>query len=167
MKAIYLIGFMGAGKTTVGKQLGKNIELPVYDVDTVIEKKQHRCIKAIFATEGERYFRQIESCVLKELPTKNAVITTGGGIIGNDENVTWMKENGIVVYLHATFSTIVERVGSDTNRPLFQTEDMEKTRNLYESRLPLYKQAHFTIETEAKSVGQIANEIEACIRQLA
>lgn len=86
LEAIYLTGFMGAGKTTVGQQLAQNMKLPVIDTDQEIVKKLNKSIKEIFEENGEAFFRDQETKILKELPTKDVIITTGGGIVIKDEN---------------------------------------------------------------------------------
>lgn len=165
MKSIYLVGFMGVGKTTVGQLLGKAYGLPVYDVDSIIEKKQGCTIKEIFACKGEDYFRQIECSALKQLPSRNGVITTGGGIVGEKGNLAFMKEHGIVIHLDATFDTIVSRIGNDISRPLFQ-QRLEDVKALYKRRAPLYQQAHYTIQTDRKTIVEIVEEIKGCIGRM-
>ncbi len=120
MRAIYITGYMGAGKTTIGKALSKELGIDVIDTDQKIEEKQGRVIRDIFAKEGERSFRQYESEMLCSLPTKDVIITTGGGIVERIENREWMKENGTVVYLYCDPYVIADRSHEDITRPLFQ-----------------------------------------------
>ncbi|MGQ0415199.1 shikimate kinase, partial [Bacillus sp. HC-TM] len=91
MKSIYITGYMGAGKTTIGKALSKELHMDVIDTDQKIEEKQEKAIRDIFAEEGEMAFREYESEMLRALPVHNVIITTGGGIIERAENRKWMK----------------------------------------------------------------------------
>ncbi|MEW8986999.1 MAG: shikimate kinase, partial [Bacillus sp. (in: firmicutes)] len=117
MQAIYLIGLMGAGKTTVGKELAAELGISVVDMDAEIVKQQGTTINDIFAEKGESFFRSLEAKLIKELPQENVIITTGGGIILNEANQEWMKEHGFVVYLDANPDEILERLQNDQSRP--------------------------------------------------
>lgn len=123
MQAIYITGFMGAGKTTIGKALSDKLGIPVVDTDQRIEEKHGKLIRDIFAEEGEISFRQYESAMLQALPTSDIIITTGGGIVESTNNRQWMSENGIVVYLYCDPYVIAERLSEDTTRPLFQKRE--------------------------------------------
>jgi shikimate kinase len=164
MKAIYLTGFMGAGKSTIGRELGKALNLPVIDTDDFIEKTREKIIKDIFETEGESAFRSYEREALKELPIENVIITTGGGMVIQQENREWMRSHGTVFYLHCDFSIIAERLKHDTSRPLFDQEQLNKTKKLYQDRLPLYQEAHYTIDTTTKEISDIVSEIVKLIK---
>lgn len=159
MEAIYLTGFMGAGKTTVGQQLAQNMKLPVIDTDQEIVKKLNKSIKEIFEENGEAFFRDQETKTLKELPTKDVVITTGGGIVIKDENRAWMKEHGHIVMLHADIDTIYERVSSDKTRPLASKKSKQELNDLYQSRVNFYDDCTILIETDQKNIEDIVNEI--------
>ena len=159
MKAIYLTGFMGAGKTTVGEQLAAQMNLPVLDTDQEIIKKLNKSIKEIFEQHGENFFRLEETKKLKELPTENIIITTGGGIVIKEENRAWMKENGHIVMLHADINTIYDRVHSDKNRPLASKKSKDELYQLYKSRESFYKDCSLLIETGQKNVEDIVKEI--------
>ncbi len=165
MKAIYLTGFMGAGKSTIGLELGKALNLPVIDTDDYIEKKKDKKIRDIFNTEGETSFRTYEREALKELPTEHVIITTGGGMVTQKENREWMLFNGTVIYLHCDFNIIVERLKNDNSRPLFNHEQMSRTEKLFHDRLPLYQEAHYTVNTSNKDVSDIVNEIMLVIKK--
>ncbi|ACK94373.1 shikimate kinase [Bacillus thuringiensis] len=160
MKSIYITGYMGAGKTTIGKALSQELQMDVVDTDQKIEEKQKKAIRDIFAEEGEMTFREYESEMLRSLPVHNVIITTGGGIIERAENRKWMKENGTVVYLYCDPNVIAERLREDTTRPLFQKKDIDAFVKKFESRRAYYEEAHIHIDTTNKSVKQIMNELK-------
>lgn len=164
MKAIYLTGFMGAGKTTVGEKLAEKLNLPVLDTDQEIIKKRNMSIKEIFEKHGETFFRQAETEILKELPTKDVIITTGGGIVIADENRKWMKTLGTVVLLHADLNIIYERVHYDTNRPLASKKTKEELIELYQSRVNFYKDCSLEVDTSNKKIDEIVDEIIARLK---
>ncbi|TXC92429.1 shikimate kinase [Metabacillus litoralis] len=159
MKAIYLTGFMGAGKTTIGEELAKQLQLPVIDTDQQIERNLNKSIREIFEQHGEQYFRNQETRILKELPTTDTIITTGGGIVINSENRDWMKNNGQVVLLNADLDTIYERVHKDPNRPIASKKNKAELIDLYQSRVEFYKDCTFIVETAHKNIDEIVNEI--------
>ncbi|GAB6412736.1 shikimate kinase [Bacillus luti] len=163
MKSIYITGYMGAGKTTIGKALSKELHIDVVDTDQKIEEKQEKAIRDIFAEEGEIAFREYESEMLRSLPVHNVIITTGGGIIERAENRKWMKENGTVVYLYCDPHVIADRLREDTTRPLFQKKDIEAFVAKFGSRRAYYEEAEIYIDTTNKSVEQIMNELKAKI----
>ncbi|EEK77115.1 Shikimate kinase [Bacillus cereus R309803] len=154
---------MGAGKTTIGKALSKELHIDVVDTDQKIEEKQEKAIRNIFAEEGEMAFREYESEMLRLLPVHNVIITTGGGIIERAENRKWMKENGTVVYLYCDPHVIAERLREDTTRPLFQKKDIDAFVAKFESRRAYYEEAEIYIDTTNKSIEQIMNELKAKI----
>jgi shikimate kinase len=164
MRAIYLTGFMGSGKTTIGRALSEKLGIPVIDTDEMIEKKAGKTIPAIFADEGEECFRKYEQEILKQLPTNDVIITTGGGMVISKENLSWMKKHGNVIFLSCSLDIIFQRLQSDTNRPLF-SQNKEKMKELYEKRLPYYLEAAFTIDTSHKSVEEIVEDIVRMIKK--
>jgi shikimate kinase len=164
MRAIYLTGFMGSGKTTIGRALSEKLGIPVIDTDEMIEKKAGKTIPAIFADEGEERFRKYEQEILKQLPTNDVIITTGGGMVISKENLSWMKKHGNVIFLSCSLDIIFQRLQSDTNRPLF-SQNKEKMKELYEKRLPYYLEAAFTIDTSQKSVEEIVEDIVRMIKK--
>ncbi|MEH7885533.1 shikimate kinase [Bacillus sp. JJ1609] len=160
MKAIYLIGFMGAGKTSVSRKLAEALTVSHYDTDHEIIEAAGKSINDIFASEGEAKFREIESAVLKTMPQHDAVIATGGGIVVAEENRRQMKSSGTVIFLYAEIGEILQRLEGDNSRPLLKENKLEAAQSLYISRLPIYRQtAHIEIDTTSKSVSDIVKEI--------
>lgn len=159
MEPVFLTGFMGAGKTTVGKALGKRLALTVFDTDELIETALAKSISQIFAEEGELAFRRYETNVLKKVTWDNVIVTTGGGIIVNKENRAWMKEHGKVVYLHGDPAELFHRVVEDTNRPLAQGKARDKLISLFAERLPFYQEADYIIDTNGKTPEQIVEKV--------
>ena len=140
---IFLVGPMGAGKTTIGKPLADLLGLPFIDVDTEIEARAGANIPWIFDMEGEQGFRDRESKVLTALVSDKQpkVIATGGGIVLSADNRAILKRSGLVVYLSATLEQLVERTRRDKTRPLLQVDDRESViKQLIEKRSPLYNQ---------------------------
>jgi shikimate kinase len=159
---MFLIGFMGTGKTTVGSRLAKTLNWALYDSDHEIVKREGRSIPEIFETEGEVYFRQVETAVLADLATRErAVITTGGGAVLAAANRECMQTSGHVVHVTATLDEIVRRVAGDTNRPLLQSADSLRARveQLILDRQGLYDFAELAIETTGKEIDAIVSEI--------
>lgn len=160
MNAIYLIGFMGAGKTSVSRKLAESLTVSHYDTDLEIVEAAGKSINDIFTIEGEAKFREIESAVLKTMPQYDAVIATGGGVVLAEENRRQMRSSGTVIFLYAEIGEILQRLEGDHSRPLLQENKLEAAQLLYSSRLPLYRQtAHFEIDTTSKSVSEIVKEI--------
>ncbi|MBQ7203877.1 MAG: shikimate kinase [Eubacterium sp.] len=148
MNNIILCGFMGSGKSVVGRELAKITGKRFIDTDEYIEKKQGIPIKAIFAAHGEDFFRDLEFEACKEVSElKNCIISTGGGAVTFERNVEVLKDGGRIIFLDADFETICDRIGNSTTRPLFQ--DKEKARALFEERRPKYlAAADFTVDGE-------------------
>ena len=146
MNNIVLCGFMGSGKTVVGKELAKIMGRKFIDTDELIEKEQGMAIKAIFAARGEEYFRDLEfEACKKTAEMKNCVISTGGGALTFERNAAALKKGGRIVFLDASFDTICRRIGSSNTRPLF--EDLEKAKQLYDERKEKYMAAaDYTID---------------------
>ncbi|MFA9559406.1 shikimate kinase [Evansella sp. AB-rgal1] len=157
---IYLIGFMGSGKTTIGKAFSVLQGYTFIDLDEFIKAKHGMEIPQIFKTFGEQVFREWETTALKECSKMEKVlIATGGGIIENQRNFDVMNRNGVIIYLKADFDTIYERIKHDSNRPITQ-EGLEGLKKRFNLRLPKYEQAKFTIDTETKSIQQTVRELQ-------
>lgn len=140
MNNIVLCGFMGSGKTVVGKELAKILGVKFVDTDELIEAEQGVAIKAIFAAHGEDYFRDLEYEMCKKVAEMNGVVvSTGGGAMTFKRNVDAIKEGSKVVFLDASFDVICDRIGDSTTRPLFQ--DKEKAKKLYDERKDKYLSA--------------------------
>lgn len=154
---------MGAGKTTIGRKLAKELNVPVYDTDHEVEKMAGKSITDIFSQEGETYFRNLETKVLKELPTEECVVTTGGGIILKEENCLWLAEHGHWIYLHCDPDEIAKRLVHDTTRPLLNGEKKKELHSLFNARLPLYEKAEIKIDTTGKSIMTTIAEIKKSI----
>ncbi|NPA54111.1 MAG: shikimate kinase [Aquificae bacterium] len=159
MKNIFLVGFMGSGKSTVGKILSEKTGLKFIDIDEEIEKKQGKKIKDIFKEKGEKFFRNLEKEEIKNLAQKEGfIVSTGGGLGANPENMKIMKKNGIVVWIDVSLDEILRRCGNDMERPLLN-QPYESLKNLYEERKKVYSQAHIHIQGENKVPEKIAEEI--------
>jgi len=161
---IILIGFMGAGKTTIGRRLSYVVKQPFLDMDQYIETKEGREIKQIFEKEGEASFRRIETESLEKIKNDrtNYVISTGGGLPIQVDNQKILSEMGLVFYLRVQPETIFERLQEDTKRPLLQVDDPEKKiREMLEQRNPIYEQlADYIIDVDEKSFKEILQEIK-------
>ena len=142
---LYLVGFMGAGKTTVAKALGRRLGWRTEDVDARIEARERRSVSAIFVQEGEGYFRQAEREVLHELlPERNVIVATGGGTFVDPDNRAMMLSDGAVAWLDLSFSRVVERIPPDGRRPL--AADLIQMEQLYMHRRLAYADAHVRID---------------------
>ena len=160
-KNIVLCGFMGSGKTTVGRLLGKMSGMHYIDLDRYIEKKYNTTIKKIFEEHGEEYFRDLEHEATKEKKKKNHhIIASGGGTLLFDRNVEILKRNCVIVLLNVPLTTIKYRLRNDKKRPLLQRPDKEKVmEELYNARLPLYQKASDYVVNANKSPYAIAQSI--------
>lgn len=165
---IFLIGFMGAGKSSVAHVLHRRYGKRLIEMDEQIEKQEGRKISEIFASDGEGYFRGLETALLRALEgERDVVVSCGGGVPLRSCNVEAMRESGCIVYLAARPETIYERVRDSHNRPLLEGNmSVSYIRTLMEKRLPAYlAAADVTIETDGKSMGTIAAEIVRAIAQ--
>ena len=159
---LFLIGFMGAGKSAVSARLHKCHGMELLEMDQEIEKREQKKIPEIFREQGEAYFRQAETALLKELQGKNGlVISCGGGAALREENVKLMRAAGKVVMLSARPETILKRVAGNEDRPLLQgRKTAEGIRELMEQRKARYEAAaDLTVDTDEKSVEEICKEI--------
>jgi len=161
MKNIVLTGFMGVGKTEVGRELSTILGWKVIDVDDEIVKSRKMSINEIFSRFGEPAFRDMETDMIRKISQKkNVIISTGGGVVLKQENMELLKTRGVVVCLTARPETILKRTGRNRERPLLQVEDpLQRIHDLLELRRPCYEKADITIDTEGKSPIGIAGEI--------
>ncbi len=164
---IFLVGPMGAGKTTIGRQLARKLGMQFLDSDRVIEERTGADIPLIFEKEGEDGFRKREQAVIDELTLQdNLVLATGGGVILNADNRKALAQRGLVIYLHSDLKSLVERTSKDQNRPLLHSGQDPHTvlKRIMEQREPLYREtANFTVDTSNTS---IRNVIQAIISQI-
>jgi shikimate kinase len=162
LKNIYLIGPMGAGKSTIGRQVASLLGLDFDDSDHEIQRRTGVDIPTIFDFEGEEGFRKREKSVIDDLSQRDGlVMATGGGSVLDPENRRNLSSRGFVVYLYCSPEQQYERTLRDRNRPLLQTEDpLEKLKSLLEERDPLYRQtADIVVTTEKRSANSVAKEI--------
>lgn len=162
MRNIILIGPMGAGKTTIGKQLAKQLNMEFIDSDREIEKHTGASINLIFEIEGESGFRERETRMLKQLSQRdNIVLATGGGAILAEENRKLLRRNGTVVYLHTSVDTQLQRTRNNRNRPLLNTDDRRgRLEELMKVREPIYRrEADLIINADRRSAVRVAKEI--------
>lgn len=163
---IILIGFMGAGKTTVAQALSKKLKIKLIEMDDLILKKSKRkSINEIFTMDGERRFRELEIETAKKLINKdNVVISTGGGVVINKIILDYLKENGKVIFLKTSFFEILKRLKHASDRPLFKDKKLAK--KLFNFRQKLYEEyADLIVKTDKKSVKEVTNEIIENISQ--
>ncbi len=164
---IILIGFMGAGKTTIGERLASLMKRRMIDTDAYIVAKEGMSINEIFDKKGEEYFRKLETDVIKEITntTHNAIISTGGGMPLRDENAKLLKKLGKVFYLKSEPDTIYERVKGSTDRPLLNVENpKERIVSLLKERSPKYENAaNVTVETDDKDIEEVVDVIYRCM----
>jgi shikimate kinase len=159
---IFLIGPMGSGKSTIGRQLAKSLKRTFRDSDREIEERTGASISLIFEIEGEQGFRDRERRMIEELTRQeNIVLATGGGAVLRSENRSYLMQRGFVIYLHAPIGQLYARTRKDRKRPLLQTADPRgKIIRLVEERDPIYRQvADLIIDTEHRTVRQVVNQI--------
>ena len=160
---IFLVGMMGAGKTSVGRVLAKRLGKTFFDSDHVIEERTGVRVPVIFDIEGEAGFRARERVVIDELTRRDdIVLATGGGAVLSAENCNALRARGTVVYLRAAVRDLLNRTRHDKNRPLLQTSDPQaKMTAIFEQRDPLYREvAHVVIETGSPSLASLVNRLE-------
>lgn len=160
MNKVYLVGFMGSGKSAIGKRLSTLLDIPFYDMDAEIVKRTGMTIPQIFETYGEPKFREMETEFLRQFPDEFCIIATGGGVAMRAENREIMRQTGLVFYLNSTFRDIWRRVSTDTNRPIVQRSSRGDLEALFLKRKPLYLQsAHIRVETTNRSLNDITQYI--------
>jgi len=159
---IFLVGMMGAGKTTVGKALARRLGKPFADTDQMIIQRTGVAVPVIFEIEGEAGFRARETAVLQDLAqSPGSVIATGGGIVLREANREILSGSGTVIYLRASVEDLWRRTSRDRNRPLLQTANPQQTlRDLYVQRDPLYREvADIIVDTSSQSVLRLVNDL--------
>lgn len=164
---IYIIGFMGTGKTTVSRLLAEQTGFELVDTDQEIAGQQKKSINEIFESQGEGYFRNLETELLRELGTvRGKIVSCGGGMVLREENVRLMKESGVVVLLTACSRTIFSRVCQGTDRPVLNKNmSVEYVEELLEKRKPYYERAgEVIITTDDRTPEEISGEINKILK---
>ena len=164
---LFLVGMPGSGKSTLGRLLAKRLEKQFYDTDAELERRLGVTIPVIFELEGEPGFRDRESTIIGEfVPYTNVILATGGGAILRVPNRVALKQNGTVLYLHATPETLWERTRRSKHRPLLQAADPQgRLTELYEFRDPIYREvADFVVESDSEQVVKLAQRLEQQLR---
>jgi shikimate kinase len=159
---IFLVGPMGAGKSSIGRQLAKYFVRPFWDSDRLLERRTGVDIPTIFEFEGESGFRLRESRIINELTDKTGIVlATGGGAVLSEQNRRWLRERGTVVYLRAAVNTQLRRTAKDYNRPLLQTQDRRaRLRLLLKERDPLYREiADVVVNTDRRNMTLILRSL--------
>lgn len=163
MRALWLVGMMGSGKTTVGELIARRLGLVFFDTDSLIESETHRSVASIWEVEGEDVFRDFESEQIGRLVGggQDCVIATGGGAVLRPENIAVMRDNGTVVWLTAEPAELAARVDDSESRPLlWGGQDEERLAQLLAEREAVYAEAaHYTIETSSKGTEEIVREV--------
>lgn len=159
---IALIGFMGTGKTSVGRKLADKLDYQFVDVDQKIVEKDEREISFIFADEGEEYFRDLETEVTREVSQQDKqVIATGGGVVLRGENIANLKQGGIVILLTAEPEEIWRRTKDDEHRPLLEVADpLDKIKQLLSQRSAAYDCTPYQLDTTNLTVEEVTQKIK-------
>lgn len=167
MRKIYLVGFMGCGKSAIGRRLSYFLKMPYYDMDHEIVRQQGMAIPEIFEKYGEARFREIETEFLRNFRDEACIIATGGGVAVNEENRKIMRQTGLVFFLDAKFDDIYARIRNDKNRPIVQKSTEQELEELYLQRRKFYRQAgHIQVLTEGRSLRQVVEYIAFQVKRL-
>lgn len=160
-KHLILVGLMGCGKTTLSRMLRRRLEMPIYEIDSMIEDKAGKSIQEIFTTDGEPVFRQLECETITQIVNlPPGIVSTGGGTFINEDNRQTLLKCGWVFYLHGTPEELAKRIQSAATRPLLLGRDKEEVlREHFTSRDPFYRQAHITVATDRRTSHEVAEEI--------
>ena len=155
---VYLVGFMGAGKSTLADALGRALDWRVEDIDTLVERREHMTVADIFLQHGEPYFRETEHAVLTELvPTRHMVVATGGGTFVSPVNRAVINGDGVSIWLDVSLNRVIERLPKDGRRPLATNRSgMER---LFHTRQLAYRHAHMRLDAERASTGELVERI--------
>lgn len=159
---IVLIGFMGSGKTAAGKKLSEKLNTAFVDIDKLIEKEQETTIADIFSISGEKHFRALEKEMVVRVSreAEEKVIATGGGVVLNPENMTNLRQRGVIIWLSVSPETVYQRTKKNRYRPLLLgASPKKKIEELMKSRRHLYSKADFKVETSDRSIDEVADEI--------
>ena len=155
---IYLVGFMGAGKTTIGRELASRLEAPFFDIDDLVESAEKLSVKDIFAAHGEPYFRNVERAVLAEqIPFRHTVVATGGGTFVDPQNRSVIKADGAAIWLDAPLERVIARIPQDGRRPL--AADRANLERLFESRRVAYEQADLRVDAGRPAVELLVDQL--------
>ena len=155
---LYLVGFMGAGKTTLATALGARLDWQVEDIDALVESREGRVIADIFARKSEAYFREVERDVLRQLlGRRHVVVATGGGTFADPVNRLVIKGDGASIWLDVSFETVIERLPPDGRRPL--AADRATMRELWEARRAAYTLADLRLDADRAPVGELVERV--------
>jgi shikimate kinase len=155
---VYLVGFMGAGKTTIARALARRLDWQAIDIDERIEGRERETVADLFARRGEAYFRTVERDVLMEqIGTRFVVVATGGGTFVDPANRAAINRDGVSVWLDVPLDRLIARVPADGRRPL--AADRHEFERLYEARRPAYEQAHHRIQSGRAGVDAVVEEL--------
>jgi shikimate kinase len=168
-KGIVLIGFMGAGKSSIGRVLSRRLRMPFVDTDRYVERQAGTTIAQIFAHAGEAVFRDMEHRALEELLKKPpAIIATGGGVVTREDNWPLLERLGTVIYLRGNSDTLFERVSRHSHRPLLKAPNPRETFDtLLQGRKPLYEKAELTVDTDESRSEEVAERVVGALKQAA
>ena len=160
MKAdkVYLVGFMAAGKTSVGRALARRLDWKFIDIDDLIERREHMTVAEIFARHGEPYFRAAERAIVADqLNARHAVVATGGGTFADPQNRAAIRSDGVSVWLDAPLDRVIARMPADGRRPL--AADRADLERLYEGRRLAYEQAHVRLDAGRAGVDALVEQL--------
>lgn len=164
---LYLVGFMGTGKTTIGRALGQRMGFRVIDSDHEIERVAGKLVTEIFAQEGEPVFRHLERNFIESgHPASGQIVACGGGLVVPEGMLELLHQKGVVICLHASIETILKRTQGQRHRPLLNVEDLDaRVRALYAAREPIYRRAGSMILTDARPLGDIVTHVMRTYRR--
>ena len=155
---IYLVGFMGAGKSTLAEALGLRLGWRVEDIDALVERRERLTVAEIFARRGEPHFRTVERAVLTDLlPARYVVIATGGGTYADGNNRSLINRDGISIWLDVSWKQVIERLPTDGRRPL--AADRLGMERLFDARQPAYRHAHVRLDAERASIDELVERV--------